>query len=159
MTAHRPVGTSDREIVITRTYDASPERVFDAFTDSAALARWWGPDGFTTTTYEMNVRPGGVWRFVMHGPDGTDFTNLIEYVEVVRPVRLVYHHSDDGPDPEIVFESTVTLEPQGQGTALTLRMVFPSREERDRVVRDVGAIEGGNQTLGRLAAYLAERAG
>lgn len=158
MTAHQPVGTSDREIVITRTYDAPPERVFDAFTSPEKIARWWGPNGFTTTTHEMDVRPGGTWRFVMHGPDGTDYPNRIDYIDVVRPLRLVYRHYDDEPNPEIEFESTVTLEPRGQGTALTLRMVFSSPEERDRVARESGAIEGGQQTLARLAMFLGENA-
>jgi uncharacterized protein YndB with AHSA1/START domain len=81
--------SADREIVITRLIDAPPERVFDAWTDAAQVVQWWGPRGFTATTHKMDVRPGGVWRFVMHGPDGRDYQNKITYLEVVRPERLV----------------------------------------------------------------------
>lgn len=78
--ASNPAGdTADREIVITRVFDAPREQVFDAWTDSEHVSQWWGPNGFTTTTHEMDVRPGGVWRFIMHGPDGVDYKNRIVY--------------------------------------------------------------------------------
>jgi uncharacterized protein YndB with AHSA1/START domain len=77
--------TADREIVVTRVFDAPRELVFDAFTDPAHISNWWGPDGFTTTTHEMDVRPGGTWRFVMHGPDGVDYDNIIVYREITSP--------------------------------------------------------------------------
>ncbi len=72
---------SDREIVATRVFDAPRELVFQVWTDAKHVSNWWGPRGFTTTTYEMDVRPGGVWRHVMHGPDGTDYPNEIVFVE------------------------------------------------------------------------------
>src|SRR5258707_12281882 len=74
--------TSNREIVLARVFDAPPGLVFQAWTDSAHISNWWGPIGFRTTTYEMDVRPGGVWRFVMHGPDGPDYKNKIGFHEV-----------------------------------------------------------------------------
>ena len=77
--------TTDREIATTRIFDAPRELVFQAWTDPARIARWWGPRGFTTSTYAMDVRPGGVWRFCMHGPDGVDYENQITYVEVEEP--------------------------------------------------------------------------
>jgi uncharacterized protein YndB with AHSA1/START domain len=64
--------------------------VFRAWTDPAQVSVWWGPRGFTTTSHEIDIRPGGRWRFVMHGPDGTDYDNLITFVEIVAPERLVY---------------------------------------------------------------------
>ena len=67
-----------------------PARVFDAWTDPEQVVQWWGPRGFTTTTHNMEVKPGGVWRFIMHGPDGRDYQNKITYLEVARPERLVY---------------------------------------------------------------------
>src|SRR5689334_18469516 len=70
---NNPSDSSDREIVITRVIDAPRELVFAAFTDAEHISNWWGPNGFRTTTYEKDVRPGGVWRFTMHGPDGTDY--------------------------------------------------------------------------------------
>jgi len=76
---------SDREIVTTRVVDAPRELVFRAWTEPEHVGQWWGPNGFTSTIQEMDVRPGGVWRLVMHGPDGTDYPNESIYLEVVRP--------------------------------------------------------------------------
>jgi uncharacterized protein YndB with AHSA1/START domain len=78
---------NDREIAMTRVFDAPRELVFKAYTDPALTPQWWGPRGFTTTVDQMDVRPGGVWRFVMHGPDGTDYPNKIVYTETVRSER------------------------------------------------------------------------
>ncbi len=149
-------GAGTREIVITRLVDAPRELVFDAWTDPQHVGQWWGPNGFTTTTHSIDVRPGGQWRFVMHGPDGRDYDNLITYLEIVRPERIVYKHGGDDDVEPVEFETTVTFEPQGGKTRITLRSVFPSAEERDRVVREYGAIEGGHQHLARLAEYVAK---
>jgi len=90
----------------------------------------------------MDVRPGGVWRFIMHGPDGRDYQNHVVYREIVRPERLAYSHTGEGVD----FESTITFAvEQGTKTKLTLRMVFATTAERDRVEKEFGAIEGGKQ--------------
>ena len=77
--------TADREIAATRIFDAPRELVWKAWTDPKHVAQWWGPNGFTNTIHEMNVSPGGVWRFMMHGPDGTDYPNRIVFIEVVEP--------------------------------------------------------------------------
>jgi len=142
------------ELVFTRVYDAPRELVFDAWTDPKHLVQWWGPDGFTTTTRSIDVRPGGVWRFVMHGPDGTDYENRITYDEIVRPQRLVYRHGGGDDVEPVAFQTTVTFEADGGKTKLTMRMVFPSAAERDRVVEKYRAVEGANQTLSRLAKHL-----
>src|SRR4051794_12623895 len=84
--------TSDREIVATRVFDAPRELVFKAWTDPEHLAQWWGPTGFTNTFHEFDLRPGGVWRFVMHGPDGVDYKNENVFVEIVKPERIVFDH-------------------------------------------------------------------
>ena len=86
--------TSDaaRQIAATREFDAPRDLVFSLWTDPVHIARWWGPKGFTNTIHEMDVRPGGVWRFVMHGPDGRDYENKIVYREIVRPERIAYSH-------------------------------------------------------------------
>ena len=73
--ARAPADTSDREIVISRVFDAPRTLVFKAWTDPQHLAHWWGPNSFSLTTHEMEFKPGGVWRFVMHGPDGCDYQN------------------------------------------------------------------------------------
>jgi len=93
----------------------------------------------------MDVRPGGVWRFVMHGPDGVDYPNKIVYNEVVRPERLAYSHV-----LEPHFDVTVNFAEQGDQTKLTLTMVFESAELRDKVAEEFRALEGVNQTLDRL---------
>lgn len=147
--------TADREIVITRVLNAPRELVFDAWTDPKHIGQWWGPRGFTTTIHEMDVKPGGVWRFIMHGPDGVDYKNRIVYIEIVKPERLVYTHgADEDADPG-QFHVTVTFAEQGGRTKLTMRSLFPSAAERDRVVA-FGAIEGGNQTLDSLEEHLAK---
>ena len=144
-------GTADREIVATRVVDAPREHVFEMFTDRQHVARWWGPKGFTSTIDEMDVRPGGVWRFVMHGPDGIDYKNKIVYDEIARPERLVYTHTGGAQ-----FQATATFTSYGEKTVLAMRMLFESSRERDRVVKKFGAIEGLSQTLDRLEAYVGE---
>lgn len=153
-TNERSSATTDadeaREISGTRVFDAPRDLVFQMWTDPVHIAQWWGPTGFTTTIYKMDVRPGGEWRFVMHGPDGVDYPNEILYLEVVKPERLVYTH---GPTP--IFDVTVTFAERGRKTEVTFKMVFASAEERNRVVEEFGAIEGMHQTMDRLAHELA----
>lgn len=151
--------TADRELVATRVFDAPRELVFKLWTDPDHIAQWWGPRGFTTTTSSMDVRPGGVWRFCMHGPDGTDYPNRITYTEVVAPERLAYTHGGGGDDEPVRFETTVAFEDVGGKTKLTMRMLFPSAEARDFVVDKYGAAEGQVQTIDRLAEVATERAG
>lgn len=153
--ASASAGTADRELVFTRVFDAPRELVWTAWTDPRHVGEWWGPRGFTTTTHEMDVRPGGVWRFVMHGPDGTDYPNRIVYTEVMRPERLAYDHGDDDGTDDVSFQVTVTFADEGGRTRLTMRMRFASAEELRRVVEEFGAVEGANQTLDRLGEYLA----
>jgi uncharacterized protein YndB with AHSA1/START domain len=103
----------------------------------------------------MEVKPGGVWRFVMHGPDGRDYENKITYLEVVKPERLVYKHGGDKDVEPVNFQVTTTFEAAGgDRTRVQMRMVFPSSSARDYVIKTYGAAEGLNQTLGRLGEYL-----
>jgi uncharacterized protein YndB with AHSA1/START domain len=151
--------TADREIVLSRVVDAPRERVFDVWLDSEHVGRWWGPNGFRTTTHALDPRPGGVWRFTMHGPDGIDYENRIVYLDIERPERLVYRHGGEAGTEDVRFHTTVTFAAEGTQTRVTLRSLFESTEERDRVVVKYGAVEGGEQTLARLAAYVAGRGG
>jgi uncharacterized protein YndB with AHSA1/START domain len=149
--------TADREIVITRVFDAPRELILDAWTDPKQVVRWWGPRGFTTTIHEMDVRPGGVWKQTMHGPDGTDYPNRSVFIDVVKPERIVYSMAGGKKgDPGHQFEATWTFDAQGDKTKLTLRMLFPSAEIRERIAKAYGVIEGGNQTLDRLGEHLME---
>jgi len=147
----------DREIASTRFFDAPRELVFKMWTDPEHIGRWWGPRGFTTTTFHMDVKPGGVWRFVMHGPDGTDYENNVTYLEVFEPERLVYQHGGAADGEPVNFHVTVTFESVGSQTKLTMRMVFPSADKRDFVVKTHGALEGLDGTLGRLEEQVARR--
>lgn len=148
-------GEDAKSIVVTRQFDAPRELVFAAWCDPEHISEWWGPYGFTTTTSAFDFRPGGEWRFVMHGPDGTNYANHVVYEEIVRTERVVYRRFDSDGNDAIHFRDTVTFEERDGGTLLTLRLDFAARELRDRAA-DMGAIEGGHQTLERLAAYLAE---
>lgn len=150
-----PSDLTARSIITTRLFDAPRELVFEAFTDPRHLMHWWGPNGFTLTIRSMDMRPGGVWRFVMHGPDGTDYENRIVYDEVVRPERLVYRHGGGDDVEPVQFHVTVTFEDKGGKTRLTMHALFPSAAERDRVAEKYGAVEGAQQTLQRLAEHLA----
>jgi uncharacterized protein YndB with AHSA1/START domain len=144
------------EISGSRLFDAPRERIFDAFSSPEILARWWGPTGFTLTTREMSFAPGGVWRFVMHGPDGRDYPNKIVFLEIAPPDRIVYRHpGDDGAEP-VRMETTVALAREDEKTRVNWRMRFETRAERDRVERDYGAAQGLAQTLARLDEYFSD---
>jgi uncharacterized protein YndB with AHSA1/START domain len=151
--AEARVPADEPVIEITRLLDAPRELVWQCFTDPKHLAHWWGPNGFSITTHSHAARAGGKWDFIMHGPDGTDYDNLVTYSEVTRPERLVYEHRD--PNGTIHFHATITLTAEGDRTRVVMRSRFPSVAVRDQLVRDVGAAEGGKQTLDRLGAYLA----
>ncbi len=144
----------DREIAAVRVFDAPRDLVWKVWTEPEHIAKWWGPKGFTTTTYSMDVKPGGVWRFVMHGPD-RDYQNKITYLEVVKPERLVYKHGGEKEVEPVNFQVTVIFTEQGGKTRVDMRMVFPTANARDYVIKTYGAVEGLNQTLGRLDEYLA----
>ena len=148
-----------RSIIGSRVFDAPRDLVFAAFTGPKHLAQWWGPTGFTTTTHSFDFRPGGVWRFVMHGPDGRDYQNRVTYEEIVPGERIVYRHGGGGDDVEPVqFKTTVSFEDLGGKTRITWHGQFPSAQERARVIKDYGADKGLEQTMARLADYVAAQA-
>ena len=147
--------TADREIVISRVINTPRELVFEAFTKERRLSRWWGPEGFTTTTRAFEFRVGGEWVFVMHGPDGTDYQEWISWTEIVPPERIALLHGEFRGDPN-AFELVLTFAPEGAATRIEMRTVFPTKEMRDEAVEKYHAIEGGQQTLSKLAAYVTE---
>jgi len=144
--------------VLSRTIDGPRRLVFEAFTDVRHLSQWWGPDAFTTTTRAFEFRPGGVWDFTVHGPDGSNYRNWIEWLEISSPEQIVYRHGSDALD-HTAFVSTVTLVDRGARCEVILRSVFNSKAQRDEVIERYRAIEGGKQTLGRLAGYVAAMIG
>lgn len=147
--------TADREIVISRIIQAPRELVFQVWTDPNHFSKWWGPRGFTTTTKQHEMKVGGLWVYTMHGPDGTDYPNCIRYEEIKRPERLAYEHGENPKDPPM-FHATITFEAQGKHTLLTMKSVFATAQLRDLVVKQYGAIEGGNQHLDCLEEEVAK---
>jgi len=147
---------SDRELMISRLIEGPRDVVFEAFTEVRHLSRWWGPEGFTTTTRTFEFSEGGVWEFTMHGSDGTDYPNWIRWIEIRVPEMIVLLHGDGPDDPE-QFSSTFFFEERTDGTRVILRSEFKTKALRDRAVEEYGAIEGGNQTLDSLATYVAGR--
>jgi uncharacterized protein YndB with AHSA1/START domain len=146
---------ANNELVVTRVFDARRELVFEAFSHAESLERWWGPNGFTTTTHAFDFRVGAEWRHTMHGPDGTDYPNRITWEEIAWPERIVYAH--DGGEGEVQFRTTVTFEAEGKRTRVTMRAVFPSQEARDAAVEKYHADVGEEEHIGRLGENVAAR--
>lgn len=145
-----PIGETEaanREIISTRTIDAPPQRVFNAIRDPKQLAQWWGPKGFTNTFEVFEFRPGGQWRFVMHGPDGTNYQNECTFAEIEEPGRVVIDHVSQ---PH--FLMTISLENQSGKTHITWRMRFDTAEVC-AAVRTI-CTEGNQQNFDRLEAML-----
>jgi uncharacterized protein YndB with AHSA1/START domain/dihydrofolate reductase len=154
-----PAGeAADNEIVLSRVLNAPRALVWEAWTNPRHVANWWGPRGFTTTIKQMDFRVGGVWEHTMHGPDGKDYPNRSTFKEIVPLERITYLHGGASDDERqgVGFTAVWTFETvEGDKTLLTGRMIFGSKESRDRVVREFGAIEGGRQTLERASEYVA----
>ncbi len=148
----------DRRIVISREFDAPRELVWRAMTEPEQVAKWWGPHGFSTTIEVMDFRPGGIWKHTMRGPDGTNYPNLSIFLEIVPPERIVYSHGGKREGgPSVSFTATWTFDAIAPGkTRLTIQQVYATAAERDFIVKEFGAIEGGKQTLARLAEHLRE---
>ncbi len=147
------LSTTEKEVLVTRLINAPREKVFDAWVDPDKIVNWWGPRGFTNTNIEMEVKPGGVWRYTMHGPDGVDYPNKIVYTEVVEPERLAYDQMGEGEFDDISFRVLVTFEAEGEKTRVTMRSEFPTAEQLRRVVEEFGALEGAKQNLERLGEF------
>lgn len=143
----------DREIIVTRYFDAPQALVFKAWTEPKHLIQWWGPEGFTHTIQELDVKQGGIWRFIMHAPDGTDYPNEIHFLEIDEPNRLVYAHGGDNDEQHHV---KVDFVQQGTQTKLTMKMRFASVAERIRITEEYGAVEAAKSTLSRLAEVLTQ---
>jgi uncharacterized protein YndB with AHSA1/START domain len=144
---------SDREIVMTRTFDAPRELVFKAFTDPLLIPKWWGPRAATTTVDKMDLRPGGAWRFVLSGPDG-DSAFRGQYREVVPPARLVYTLEWESLPGHWLVE-TVTLEDVEGGTHVTDQLVFDSQDDRDGMLHS-GMQSGASESMDQLEELLSE---
>jgi len=140
---------ANRELKIVRLLNAPRELVWKVWTEPEHIKHWWGPSGFTNSISKMEVKPGGEWEFVMHGPDGTDYKNKHIYKEVVKPERLVLEHVTA---PKFLI--TVTLEEQGNKTLLNWHGLFESAEQLEQVIKVFKADEGMKQNVDKLEAYL-----
>jgi uncharacterized protein YndB with AHSA1/START domain len=145
--------TADREIVVNRVIDAPRELVFEAFTEREHIEQWWAPRG--ATTREMDVTPGGVWRYSQPGRGGAEQAFKIEFVEISKPARLVYDYGADGAGGPEPVRTTVTFDDEGRKTRVTLQLLFATVAEREQAVK-YGAIVGAMQALEELAGYLAK---
>jgi uncharacterized protein YndB with AHSA1/START domain len=146
--------TKDREVITTRIIEASPERVWRAWTDPNEVGLWWGPAGFTTTTEHIDVRPGGEWRFVMHGPDGTDYPNAYTFNELEKPTRIACWHHESKEFGMEGWQMTLTFEAVGDKTRVTMAAVYANTDEYDKHVKGFKAREGAEQMLGRLETFV-----
>ena len=141
--------TADRELVINRLLQAPIELVWKVWTDPAHIKNWWGPNGFTNTISKMDLKPGGEWDLVMHGPDGTDYKNKSIFKEVIEHKKIVYEHIT-GPK----FVATIEFESRGETTFLKWHMLFSTREEFLQTVKTFKADEGLRQNVEKLSEYL-----
>lgn len=141
-------------ITMEREFAAPPDVVFRAFSDVEALRLWYGPDGFSITVIAMDFRVGGLFRFTMHAPDGTDFPNRIRYREIAPFERLCYRHGVDSDDDPNAFEVVNLFTQVGdKRTRLVRTAAFPSIEARNAVMK-FGAVELGMQSIEKLAIYV-----
>ncbi len=150
---------NDREIVITREFAAPRRVVFDAHTRPELLRRWFGPHGWRLAVCEIDLRPGGVWHYLLRGPDGAEMTLRGTYVEIVAPERIVTTESNVDCEARAGDESlaTTVLVDHGGRTTLTNTIRFPTTRVRDAVLAS-GMEHGVAEGFERLTALLAEKA-
>lgn len=141
--------THDRELSVSRTLNAPVDLVWETWTKPEHICNWWGPNGFTCTISKMDLRPGGEWCLVLHGPDGTDYNNKSVFREVIPFKTIVYEHTSY---PH--FTATVTFEEQGDKTHLHWQMLFDSVEELIQVVKTFKADKGQQENVVKLINYL-----
>ncbi|HVL25100.1 MAG TPA: SRPBCC domain-containing protein [Thermomicrobiales bacterium] len=151
--------TTEPLITMTRTFDAPRELVFEMWTKPEHIANWFGPEGFTVPRCEIDLRVGGAWHIDMQGPDGTVYPNKGVYQEIVPPEKIVYTDVVDdgeawGDTPPPSSELTILFEEEGGKTTMTTITRLQSIAARDAML-EMGAAAGWDETLNKLAAYLA----
>ncbi|TGN07696.1 SRPBCC family protein [Leptospira bandrabouensis] len=145
----------DNQVTYKRYFDVDVDLLFEVWSKPEHLSEWWGPDGFTLTIKSLDFSNGGIWEFVMHGPDGHDYKNKIQFIEISKPHFILYQHLGDGEgDEDVNFQSRIVFEKAGEGTNLIMEQIFSDKQELERVNKKYGAIEGGKQHIGNLAKYL-----
>jgi uncharacterized protein YndB with AHSA1/START domain len=145
---------SDREVVLTRVFDATPDLVFKALTEPELLKRWYGPKGWEMVVCDIDLRVGGKWRIVSRKPGGKEIGQFGVYQEIVRPTRIVNSEAWEDWDAGET-QVTTTLTEQDGRTTFQSTILFPSKEVRDTVVKS-GLEHGAAETYDRLAEVLAQ---
>jgi uncharacterized protein YndB with AHSA1/START domain len=140
------------EIRIIRMFDAPVKTVWDAWTDPEQVAQWWGPRGFTLTTHSKDLRPGGSWRYTMHGPDGVDYPNKTQYLQIEKYAKLVYDHGGNDDRPALFRVTVLFSEVQGK-TKMDMSMTLPTPDAAEEIRKFIKKA-GGDSTWDRLAEYL-----
>ncbi len=140
------------ELSLTRIYDAPVKAVWEAWTDPKQAAKWWGPRGFTITTHSKELKPGGIWHYTMHGPDGVDYPNKTLYFEVEKYAKLVYDHGGND-EQKPLFKVTVLFSENLGKTTMEMTMAFATEEVAKESAKFIKTA-GGNATWDRLAEYL-----
>lgn len=143
-----------QELTMTRVFDAPRDLVFKAMTDPELIPLWWGPRNVKTTVDKMEAKPGGIWRFVHHSDDGSEYGFHGVYHDVVAPERYVYTFEFEGMPGHVLLE-TITLEEQDGKTKLTDHAVFQTLEARDGMIQS-GMEEGAAESMDRLEEFLAK---
>ena len=144
---------TERELVMTRVFNAPRHLVFDALTRPELIRRWYGPAGWSMVVCEIDLGVDGAWRFVSRRPDGKQIGQRGVYREIVAPERLVNTESWEDWNPGELLVTTILVEHAGT-TTLTMTSLFPSQEVRDMLIKS-GMTSGAAETYDKLAACLA----
>lgn len=142
------------DIRVERLIAAPVATIWSAWTDPAHLPRWWGPEGFSCRSKEIDIRPGGAWRFTMIGPDGTEFPNRVRFVALIPLERIDYVIDDDG-GPFRPFAGRASFTPEAGSTRVVVHSRFDSHATLRMVSEKYGAVEGASSELACLDAYVA----
>ena len=137
-------------LVTTKEVSTTPDKIWSAWTDPEKVAKWWGPAGFKSTVEELDVRDGGMFRVIMHGPDGTDYPNVYIFNKVTRPNQFIYTNQGSKQFGLAPFQSVFDIEQIEGRTKLTLKIRFVSETEKDKHIKQFHADEGSRQLLERL---------
>lgn len=152
-------GRTAHQLVFSRVFAASPSIVFQAWTDPEQLVHWWGPKGFALTVNAMDVRVGGVWDYILHGPDGTDYPNRAVFEEIVPCERLVMLNTGGHvADNHLTCRMVATFEEVNDGCLVTLRMQFRTPASL-AAAKARNAETGGRESFARLEELLGRNSG
>ena len=143
---------SDREIVMTREFDAPRELVFEAHSSCEHLSKWWGPRKYEVVSCDVDFRPGGSWRIVHRGPDGEEYGFHGKYREIVPPERITWTFEFEGTPGSVTVE-TMTLEEHDGKTTFSATSVYDTVQERDGMLES-GMESGAAEAMDRLDEYL-----